>query len=358
VVDGGQPDRRRLALLAHHLVIDGVSWRVLLDDLRTGFRQAAAGAPVRLPAAGTPVSAWAHALAELARTREITADLPYWLAQTDRATSFAPDVPDAPDTATEADTAEVRVSLDAEQTRLLLREVPRAYRTHIDDVLLTALALAIADETGVPETLLLLEGHGREQHLVRDADLARALGWFTSLAPVRLAVPPGADHGSALKAVKEQLRALPAHGLSYGLLRYLHPDHGPELAARPDPVVSFNYLGQFDTTITAVLGDGDLALRQAPEPAPPAYHPGNRRPHLLDVVAVTTGGRLAITFAYSTRHYTGAIVRRLADRTTTHLDALITHCVRDDAGGYTPSDFPESGLDQEQLDLLLTALAD
>ncbi|MEU8305812.1 amino acid adenylation domain-containing protein [Actinomadura sp. NPDC048955] len=365
VVDGGRPDRRRLALLAHHLITDGVSWRILLDDLHAGFRQAATGAPVRLAPATTPISAWSRALGELAHAPETEADLDFWLSQTSvDPAGPEPDLPHPPEHAREADTERTTVGLDAEDTRLLLREVPRAYRTHIDDVLLTALTMALTRSTLSDHASLWLEGHGREQHLVDGADLSRTLGWFTSIAPVRLTLPPGDDPEAALKAVKEQLRAVPHHGLSYGLLRYLHSAHAPTLAARPAPRVGFNYLGQFDTAIagenTEPGGhDGPaLRLRRAPEPLPPAFHPENARPHLLDVDAITIDGHLDITFSYSAAHYGARTIERLAEETLASLRGLIAHCTGPGAGGYTPSDFPESGLDQGGLDTLLTALTE
>ncbi|NYD44504.1 amino acid adenylation domain-containing protein/non-ribosomal peptide synthase protein (TIGR01720 family) [Actinomadura luteofluorescens] len=365
VIDGGRPDRRRLALLAHHLIIDGVSWRILLDDLHAGFRQAATGAPVRLAPATTPISAWSRALGELAHSPETEADLDFWLSQTSvDPAGPEPDLPHPPEHAREADTEQTTVGLDAEDTRLLLREVPRAYRTHIDDVLLTALTMALTRSTLSDHASLWLEGHGREQHLVDGADLSRTLGWFTSIAPVRLTLPPGDDPEAALKAVKEQLRAVPHHGLSYGLLRYLHAVHASTLAARPAPRVGFNYLGQFDTAIagenTEPGGhDGPaLRLRRAPEPLPPAFHPENARPHLLDVDAITIDGHLDITFSYSAAHYGARTIERLAEETLASLRGLIAHCTGPGAGGYTPSDFPESGLDQGGLDTLLTALTE
>ncbi|MFD0533589.1 condensation domain-containing protein [Actinomadura luteofluorescens] len=213
-----------------------MSWRILLDDLHAGFRQAATGAPVRLAPATTPISAWSRALGELAHSPETEADLDFWLSQTSvDPAGPEPDLPHPPEHAREADTEQTTVGLDAEDTRLLLREVPRAYRTHIDDVLLTALTMALTRSTLSDHASLWLEGHGREQHLVDGADLSRTLGWFTSIAPVRLTLPPGDDPEAALKAVKEQLRAVPHHGLSYGLLRYLHAVHASTLAARPRP---------------------------------------------------------------------------------------------------------------------------
>ena len=136
------------------------------------------------------------------------------------------------------------IGLDAEQTRQLLQQAPAAYRTQVNDLLLTALARAVCRWSGQGSTLIQLEGHGRED-LFDDIDLTRTVGWFTSLFPVRLT--PTADLGGSIKAIKEQLRAIPDKGMGYGVLRYLG-DAATQaaLAALPQPRITFNYLGQFD----------------------------------------------------------------------------------------------------------------
>ena len=355
VVDGGSADRRRLLLVAHHLVVDGVSWRVLLADLETGLRQVAAREPVRLPPAGTTNAAWADALVALSCAPEILAELDFWRAQQVDGADLPIELPDAPAHAVEATVRHIEVELTAADTDQLLRLVPRAYRTHIDDVLLTAFGRAVAARTGRTRLLVALESHGRDDDLVRDAELAETVGWLTAIAPVRLALPdPAEDLGASLVAIKEQLRAVPRRGLGYGLLRHLNPRVGPELARLPRPTVSFNNLGRFDTGIDPAAADtAGLVLRPAPEADPPAHHDDNRRPHLVDVNLVTVDGRLRLAFSYSPEHHTDATVRGLAEDTVAQLRALVEHCVARTRTVSTPSDFPESGLDQRQLDNLL-----
>ncbi|MET9919966.1 amino acid adenylation domain-containing protein [Streptomyces sp. NPDC006435] len=355
VLDGGGPDRRRLLLAAHHLVVDGVSWRILMEDLAAGYEAAATGRAITLPPASTPVGEWAGALAKLARGADITADREFWLDQT-RDRGHRLPVREGADRAPLAgDVVHIRTGLEREETRQLLQEVPRAYRTHIDDALLTAVGQAFGEVGAAGPMLLALEGHGREQHLVEGADLTRTVGWLTSIAPVRLDVPTTGP-GEALRAVKEQLRAVPHHGLGHGLLRYLGDDREP--LRGPEPEVSFNYLGQLYGAAPARDGRSDddpgrLRLRPAPEAEPVAHHPGSRRPHLLDITGITTDGRLGLTFSFSPDQLPAAWVERLATATTDRLRALVEHCVAVTSEGATPSDFPESGLDQQQLDILL-----
>ena len=371
LVHGTQPDRLRLVLTAHHLVVDGVSWRILLDDLQLAYERAADGAPGQLPAPSTSPGAWADALTELAGTPQVLESLPYWLEQNldaglayDAAAADAAGSADADAASTsEAAVRRIEVELDPESTRALLQEVPRAYLTRTDDVLITALLNAVTARGHEGGLALMLEGHGREQHLVGGADLVRTVGWLTSFAPVVLTPPePGTDPGTALKSVKEQIRAAPDDCLSHGLLRYMNPEHGERLAAQPSPAVSVNYLGQFDNAAGAPGAGprtgGGLRLERAPEPEPAAHHPGNHLAFEIEVNGITVGGRLRLAFSYSPRWHSPATVRRLAEDTLAALTELIGHCTAVNAGGRTPSDFPESGLDQAQLDLLLSELAD
>ncbi|MGW4875636.1 non-ribosomal peptide synthase/polyketide synthase [Streptomyces sp. NPDC004262] len=334
--DGARPDR--LLLAVHHLVVDGVSWRVLLEDLETAYRQAVAGEPVRLPARTTSVKEWAERLR--ARQGEFAAHLDHWEHVARHCALPLPADGDGSNTA--ADVDEVTVRLDAVRTTALLREVPGVYGTRVDDVLLTALGRVLARWSGHDTVAVGLEGHGREDQLFEDIDLSRTVGWFTSLYPVALSVP-AADWGTALKSVKEQLRAVPERGLGYGVLRHLA--HDPRLTGTPVPAVSFNYLGRFDWTAA------DAALVGAvPGGLGGAEAPGTERPHLLDVVARVEDGQLEITWYHSrTRHHQDTVTR-LARAMLGAVEDIVAHCARPEAGGRTPSDFPLARLDQAAVD--------
>ncbi|WP_309485466.1 non-ribosomal peptide synthetase, partial [Streptomyces sp. WELS2] len=326
----------RLLLVAHHLVVDGVSWRILLEDLETAYRQAAAGEPVRLPARTTSTAEWVRRL----RESDLTGQLPHW-ERTARACAEPLPV-DSAGGNTMADLREVTVRLDRERTDALLRRVPGVYRTRVDDVLLTALGRVLADWTGRATVAVGLEGHGREDQWAEDVDLSRTVGWFTALHPVALTVPAG-DWGTALKSVKEQLRAVPDRGLGYGVLRHLARD--PRLTTAPEPGISFNYLGRFDWT-----ADDAALVRAVPGGLGGAEAPDTERPHLLDVVARVEDGRLEITWHYSGGRHREETVTALAEGMMDALGGIVAHCARPDAGGRTPSDFPLARLDQAAVD--------
>jgi len=342
----GEADR--VLVVAHHLVMDVVTLGFLAQDLETAYRQAAAGDEVRLPPKTTSFREWAVKLAEHARSGEVRAQAAYWLGQ-----PAAPALPvDGGGANTEGEAGRVSVELGVEDTRALLQEVPPVYQTQVNDVLLAALARAFRGWTGARSLRVDLEGHGRED-LFDGVDLSRTAGWFTAVYPVVLELPENGGEGDAIKAVKEQLRAVPGKGISHGLLRWLSDD--PEirhaLRARPAAQVSFNYLGRMDASKSA---EGLFAAADAD--AGPARSPAAARTHLLAVDAAVIDGRLHATWSYGPGVHRRETVQRLADAFAAELRALIEHCRHPEAGGYTPSDFALAGLDQGGLDSLLSQI--
>ncbi|MET0397904.1 MAG: condensation domain-containing protein, partial [Longimicrobiaceae bacterium] len=338
----------RLLAVVHHLAVDAVSWRVLLEDLESACTQLARGESVELPAKTTSYKAWAERLAELARSGELAEEAAYWSAQAGKEVAPLP-VDDPAGENTLAHRRGVAVRLTEDETAALLREVPAAYRTQIDEVLLTALARSLARWTGERRIRVELEGHGREEEAVGGADLSRTVGWFTSAYPVVLELPGGDDAGAALKAVKEQLRAVPRRGIGYGLLRFLGGgETAAELAGAAEAEVGFNYLGQFDQAVS-----GEAFFGFAPESAGHSIDRRSPHPYRLEVGGSVQGGRMELRVGYSAAVHQRETVERLAEAYGEELRSLIAHCTSSGAGGYTPSDFPLAGLDQAALDALL-----
>ncbi|WP_438281218.1 non-ribosomal peptide synthase/polyketide synthase [Pseudomonas alabamensis] len=342
--------RQRLLLAAHHLVIDGVSWRILFEDLQSAYQQAARGQTPRLPARTSSLQQFAEALRAHAQAPHSLAELSYWLHQHE---GIAHDLPHTgAEPSMPARMQHLETHLDAEQTRRLLQQAPAAYRTQVNDLLLTALARVLARWTGHDANLIQLESHGREE-LHEGLDLTRTVGWFTSVYPLRLTTAD--DLPSTLKQVKEQLRGVPNKGIGYGALRYLG-DAATRAALQdlPEAHVTFNYLGQFDNSFDRdrqplLIPADEAAGAEKDIDAPP----GN----WLSINGKVYGGELGLSWSFDEQRFEPAVIERLAQDYQVELQALIEHCCTSGNQGVTPSDFPLAGLDQAGLDALPITLA-
>jgi amino acid adenylation domain-containing protein/non-ribosomal peptide synthase protein (TIGR01720 family) len=339
--DLGVTQRPLLFVAVHHLVVDGVSWRILLEDLNTAYLQLTGGKTVTLQPKTTSFRQWAHQLTEHARTGGFDDEIEYWIGVTRECVGTVPVDAHAANTVTSMRSLTVRLNED--DTSALLQQVPAVYRTQVNDVLLSALGRALSRWTKRDRVLIDLEGHGREE-LFSDVELSRTVGWFTSIFPVALTMPTEGDWGGVLKSVKEQLRAVPRRGLGYGPLRYL----GPGLTGDATPDVSFNYLGQFELPecggglYHAMHGELKLDVSSAAD-----------RTHVLDVVGKIEHNCLELCWFYSEDLHRRSTVSAVADQMVQALHQIIRHCAEPGAGGRTPSDFPLTQLDQVTVDYLV-----
>jgi len=350
--DLGEQRPSRLLIVVHHLVIDGVSWQILLEDLATVYQQLSHGEEGRLPPKTTSFKHWAERMKEYAQSEELQQKVDHWLARSQTRVSRLPlDHSGGINTASSAQT--VTASLSAKETQALLREVPRAYNTQINDVLLAALAQAFSRWTGRQTLLVDLEGHGREP-LSEDVDLSRTVGWFTAIFPVYLDLGKDPGPGAALKTIKEQLRRVSDLGIGYGLLRYWgRKDIRCQLTSLPQAEVSFNYMGRFDQG--AGEDDGGV-FKLSSDSVGPMQSPRNRRAYLLDVSSYVTNERLTVNWIYSTAIHQRGTIERLAQEYIEALRAIIAHCQSPEAGGRTPSDFALANLDEQKLNRLARIL--
>ncbi|WP_063055529.1 non-ribosomal peptide synthetase [Nocardia salmonicida] len=332
-------------LVLHHLVTDGVSWRILLPDLATA---AFGGA---LDPVGTSFRRWAHGQVENAASR--IDELPIWqriLATPDPSFALASQ-PATFDPAVDVVTtmAQWQTTVPADLAHTVLHAVPEQFHCGADEVLLAALAMAVCRWRERTGALLTSEGHGRSESLLPGADVARTVGWFTSVYPVALdlteidlgdAFAGGRAAGSAIKVTKEQLRSVPDRGVGFGLLRYLDDETAAVLADAPTPQLSFNYLGR------AVTGSDPWVPQRF------AATDDDRAPlaAVVDINAVLTDAGLEVTWAYASRLLDEAEVRELAELWSQALGALVTHAGSGDAGGRTPSDFELVTVDQPQIE--------
>ncbi|ESA33419.1 amino acid adenylation domain protein [Leptolyngbya sp. Heron Island J] len=336
--DFGPARSARLLVVVHHLVIDGVSWRVLLEDLQTVYGQLQSGAAIALPPKTTSFQQWGEHLITYSQSAD--------LQQTQLAPNTAPlplDFTDGNNTVASART--LALSLDVTETQALLREVPKAYQSQINDVLLTALLQGMAPWTKSSSLMIELENHGRDD-FDGQLDLSRTVGWFTSIFPVQLTLPADPNPGAALMAIKEQLRR-PGRPLDYGVGRYLSTAG----QNHPEPDLVFNYLGQFDSSLPEASLFG-----LAPESEGRSRDPQTPRRHVIEINGRVLSGQLQLAWTYSDQCHRRETIAQVAEQTMAALRALIAHCTSNEAGGYTPSDFPQANLSQTALNQVLAQL--
>jgi non-ribosomal peptide synthase protein (TIGR01720 family) len=370
----------------------------LLQDLLAAYAQAGQGLAVQLPPKTTSFQKWSEQLWKYAAGSEIEEQRSFWekQAQTTQAGQWGSIPVDYPTGENlESSAASVRDALNELETEALLRAAPAAYNTEIGDILLAALVRAYrswltragqqdagrqldhsrkgSSTTGL---LVAMEGHGRED-IFEGIDVTRTVGWFTSLYPLALTISPENDLGQDLMGIKEQLRQVPQKGLGYGLLRYRENEKLAEsdlLRNMPEPQVSFNYLGQVVLSELAhpepaSLGtsgnfEQESALFTALEASKttdlsgPAHDPTGRRTYLIDLVASVTQGRLRVELVYSQAVHAKATIRRFSDDFMAEIRGLIQHCISGQSFGYTPSDFPDAELSQEEIEELMEELRD
>ncbi|CAM2921834.1 non-ribosomal peptide synthetase [Prescottella defluvii] len=356
--DFGAGRQGRLFVAAHHLVVDGVSWRILTPDLATAVDQARRDVPVTLDGSGTSFRDWAVGLGEAAASDRVAATLPLWRNIADLAEPALGSRPLDPalDTVGAARSLEMRVPADI--TERVLTTVPAAYGAGVADVLLTALALAVASVRGGDAVRVHLEGHGREEQVVPGADLSRTVGWFTSLYPAVLelagvdvdaALAGGTDVGVALAQVKDALRRIPDSGIGFGLLRRSADTAGHFAGYRP-PEVMFNYLGRM--TLGEVAG-GDWSAAPEAGALGGAVDPATPLEHVLDVNAVTEdterGPELVCEFTAAAEVLGPDVVTRIAESWVRALGALVRHTESAAPVGPTASDLTHRVLSYAEL---------
>ncbi|TRV43485.1 MAG: amino acid adenylation domain-containing protein [Microcystis panniformis Mp_MB_F_20051200_S9] len=345
-------ERGKMLIIIHHLAVDGISWRIILEDFVTIYQQLETQKPLQLPPKTSSFKTWAEELQNYAQTPEFYAQFKYWLNRDFSSVSPLPvDVQGDAQSNIVAHAKTVSFTLNEEQTRLLLQEVPQAYNTQINDILLTALVQAFCRWTGYSQLLLDMEGHGRE-NVIESVNLSRTVGWFTSIYPVFLTLE-NLDHpGECLKSIKEQLRQIPNRGFDYGIGYYLNSDLTiqSQLKNYPKAQVSFNYLGQFTSHQI-----GEIGWKLSQESSGSIHSPLGQRSHLIAIHGIVVDGQLDMEWQYSENFHHQTTIKNLAAAYRDSLESLINHCLSAE-GGYTPSDFPDADLNQAELDELLLEL--
>ncbi|MEO1339365.1 MAG: condensation domain-containing protein, partial [Myxococcota bacterium] len=330
-VEGDGTHRPRLLLVCHHLAVDVVSWRTLLEDLDRAYAQLRKNGKASLPPVGCSYLGYIKWLNEYAAASEqLTEEAEFWLQQRD--THDIP-VDRQGGVGTAGDTASIALSLTQDETTRLLREAPTDYHASPHELMVAALARTLSDWRGDNAAYLSLEGHGRSGPL-EELELSRTVGWFTALYPIRIELGINDDWSAVVRATKERMRAVPGDGVGYGLIRYLRSDEAAsKLSTVPTPRVCFNYVGQLDTS-----GAVDRAFEMGKGDPGAAHDDDSARPQLIDVVAYVLKGALRVEWTYSTKHFEYETIRRRLEGFVSSLRECVTEQPVDDARG--ASDFP------------------
>ncbi|WP_426454525.1 amino acid adenylation domain-containing protein [Paenibacillus sp. S-38] len=339
-------DGDHLLIVIHHLVVDGVSWRILLEDLTAAYEQAAQGEGIRLPPKTASFQSWARMLAVEAKSAAMQQERAYWLRMEQAERTWLPKDYCAEDTQAVscrmqvADSDTLTAVWPEPMTQLLLKQANRAYRTEVHDLLLAALGMAIYAWSGLERVLLNVEGHGREP-LHQDQDVTRTVGWFTSQYPVWLVCEANETTSQRIKRVKEELRRIPRKGAGYGMLRYLSELCEPGLFSA-EPEISFNYLGQFDQDLQSG------AMRLSPFSTGPSMSGTTVMKHVLNINGLIADGCLTMEIQYSSAAFRRETIERFAELLQASLQEVIMHCAAKEQPELTPSDVKLSGVTLEQ----------
>lgn len=343
----------RLLFIIHHLAVDGISWRILLEDFALAYKQLSHKEQIKLPPKTTSYQDWSTCLMDASKSEKITSDLDYWLTQSQKKNHSIPiDFSVNNPHNTISSTAKVFVLLDQDETHTLLKEMPKKLNTQINDILLTVLVQSFAQWTGFRSLLIDLEGHGREEQLFENINISRTMGWFSTIFPVMLELEKKSDIGDNIKSIKEQLRCVPNHGISYGILRYLSPEQTVKLQfkAAPKAEVIFNYLGQINPI------KSDFFNLDISESSQFNRSPDEVRRYLLEINGFVSQNQLQLNWIYSQNIHKRETIEYWASHFITAIKALIAYASSPIAEAYTPSDFSAARINQKQLDKFITKL--
>ena len=309
----------RLLVIIHHLVTDGVSWRILFEDIETLLRQYRSGISSKLPDKTHSFKEWAENLAKYANGNELLQERNYWAAVEKEPVDYL-DTGYSKDDNKMKDTAYAAYRLSDRDTSLLLTTANKVFNTRINDILLSALSISLRKAWGLSRVAITMEGHGREG-ILDGLDINRTVGWFTSLYPVVLYASHEKDLPEQIKEMKKQLNAIPNNGIGYGILKYLTDKKNVNgIDFRIEPEISFNYLGQFDEDTR------QLTMEASEEPFGPPFNPDDNRDHLLDIVAKVSGKSLNFKICYNSRHFTEEKIREFGESYKATLHSVAEHC--------------------------------
>lgn len=337
----------KLLIIAHHLVTDSISWKIILEEFTNVCNQLIKGNLNQVSTKKSSYQKWCNHLNDLAQSNRLQEEIKFWESQKSYSDSLPTDyqvklpVP-------ESSIKVKRLTLGRELTKTLREEVPKSYQTRINEVLITALLQAIGKWATINSLCIGLEGHGREA-IQSNLDLSNSVGWFTSYYPLSLNWQNHTNGLEDLKRIKEKLRNVPNGGIGYGILRYLKKTPSELKTLNQQPLIVFNYLGNQKFIESNLFGSARIVNEEA-------RHPESERFYMFEINARIQDHQLHIDWHYSQNLHRDKTINTLLISFEKHLLTLIDNCLKPDGGGYTPSDFPDADLSQEDLDNLLDKL--
>ncbi|WP_046759327.1 condensation domain-containing protein, partial [Kordia jejudonensis] len=336
--------QNRLFIVAHHLTIDGVSWRIILDDINESLQQITAGKPIQLGKKGSSYRQFSNALASYANSNRMATQKYYWETIANNFTALPVD--HEHEVSTLNDLENFRISLHKTATQALLKEVHTTYTTEMNDILLSALVQSVTTQFSVDTITIGVEGHGRED-IFEEIDISNTVGWFTNVYPLVLKASNENTIPDLIKSTKEQLREVPEKGIGYGILRYMSTDTAlQEKLANSTWDIEFNYLGQLDNTLSE-----NTWLSAANESPGENLHKNTPHKTRLNVNSFIADGELQLSFEYSKKSYNAETIKAIGTAYINVLEAIIAHCVAETAIVKTPSDYELHGkINYKELD--------
>ncbi|KKB72066.1 MULTISPECIES: non-ribosomal peptide synthetase [Bacillus] len=331
-----------LLIAIHHLVVDGVSWRILFEDFETAYSQALQGKTIELGYKTDSYKTYAEKLAEYAQTKKLFKERDYWRDISKGTMAFLPKQRRAEDNYENSNT--LRVFLSETETEQLLGEVHKAYNTQINDILLTALLITARKMTGENKLKILMEGHGRED-ILQDVDISRTVGWFTSIYPVFIDLEDETELSMTIKMVKETLRKIPNNGIGYGILKFLSKDE--ELLKDERPPILFNYLGEIEHD----TGAGQFSSSELPKGQ--SIGEKSARDAAVEIDSVVANQRLIISTTFNRREYGDHTIRDFNQTYKESLQTVINHCMSKHETEKTSSDYGYDKISLQDLEELL-----
>ncbi|MGE5410559.1 MAG: amino acid adenylation domain-containing protein, partial [Clostridiales bacterium] len=347
-----------MLIVIHHLVVDAVSWRILFDDLQLSLKQYLQGKEIHLPYKTSSYKTWAEKLIDYSRNNEFIDEVKYWEG------ILSKDYPEIPRDNKESDNFEssacsLSVSLSKDITTALLSKANDAFRTDINDLLLTALTRSFSNLTGKSRLLINLEAHGRD-FAFEDIDVSRTVGWFTNLYPAALDLEGIYETSEAIKTVKEQLRQIPEKGRNFGIIKYLSEDIDLRKTFEDlkEPEIIFNYLGQFNSSSSAQDEKTSGSFNISSLPKGKESGDENRRQALIDINGGVYNGQLQFEWSYSNKIHNEATIKEASDLFIKELENIAGYCTSAEVGSLSPSDLKKYNVDEETFKKIEKALKD